>query len=95
MQQMTVFDVRSFEPRFRHALIFSMFEGLVAGEAFVLVNDHDPVPLRRQFESLSLPNLDWQYLERGPGTWRVRIEKKGAESQGGGSGCCGICGGHD
>ncbi|MBX3041755.1 MAG: DUF2249 domain-containing protein [Bdellovibrionaceae bacterium] len=94
MHGMTVFDVRSFEPRFRHALIFSMFEGLVGGESFVLLNDHDPVPLRRQFEALGLPNLEWQYLESGPRTWRVKIEKtdpQGKKSEG----CCGICGGDE
>lgn len=94
MEQMTVFDVRSFEPRFRHALIFSMFEGLVEGASFVLVNDHDPVPLRRQFESLALPNLGWKYLETGPGTWRVKIEKTGLKGHQE-EGCCGICGGDE
>lgn len=75
MQGLTVFDVRSFQPRFRHALIFSMFEGLAPGAGFELVNDHDPVPLREQFKALSLPDFDWQYLQQGPGVWRVRIAK--------------------
>ncbi|MBX3017378.1 MAG: DUF2249 domain-containing protein [Bdellovibrionaceae bacterium] len=90
----TVFDVRSFDPRFRHALIFSMFEGLSEGEFFVLKNDHDPVPLKRQFEALGLPNWGWQYLESGPTTWRVKIEKTGSRGHSAG-GCCGICGGDD
>lgn len=92
MEQSTVFNVRSFEPRFRHALIFSMFEGLAAGAAFELVNDHDPVPLREQFKALSLPNLDWKYLETGPTVWRVRIAKSSGKGHADG-GCCGVCGG--
>ena len=92
MQKLTVFDVRSFEPRFRHALIFSMFEGLMPGSSFELVNDHDPVPLREQFKSLSLPNFDWSYVESGPSLWRVRIAKTGDRMSSGGG--CGACGGH-
>lgn len=91
MTESTVFDVRSFEPRFRHALIFSMFEGLAPGAAFELVNDHDPVPLREQFRALGLPNLEWQYVESGPSLWRVRIAKSGQGHASGG--CCGVCGG--
>lgn len=87
---MTVFDVRSFEPRFRHALIFSMFEGLVPGASFELVNDHDPVPLREQFKSLAPVNFDWSYVEKGPSVWRVRIAKGGSAQASGG--CCGVCG---
>lgn len=91
MQGMTVFDVRSFEPRFRHALVFSMFEGLAPGASFELVNDHDPVPLQEQFKSLSLPNFSWSYVESGPAVWRVRIAKSGSSKHSGG--CCGVCGG--
>jgi uncharacterized protein (DUF2249 family) len=92
MSGSTVFDVRSFEPRFRHALIFSMFEGLSPGAAFELVNDHDPVPLREQFSSLGLANFAWTYVENGPARWRVRIAKSPSEAHKSG-GCCGICGG--
>lgn len=88
MGKLTILDVRSFDPRYRHALIFSMFEGLVAGASFELVNDHDPVPLREQFQSLSLPNFGWSYLEMGPSIWRVRIAKTGPNAEAHGCGAC-------
>lgn len=70
---MTLLDVRIIAPRNRHPLIFSTFDALQAGEAFELVNDHAPTPLYYQFLH-ERPNLfDWEYLEEGPETWRVRI----------------------
>ncbi|MFO1253200.1 MAG: DUF2249 domain-containing protein, partial [Inhella sp.] len=38
-------DVRRLAPAQRHPLIFAAFDGLAVGDAFELVNDHDPVPL--------------------------------------------------
>ena len=38
-------------PRERHPTILSTFDALQPGEALELVNDHDPKPLRYQFEA--------------------------------------------
>jgi uncharacterized protein (DUF2249 family) len=66
-------DVRSEPPARRHDLIFDTYEGLAPGDAFVLVNDHDPKPLRYQFEAEHPGDFSWEYLESGPEVWRVRI----------------------
>lgn len=66
-------DVRNIVPRERHPLIFRTFEALRPGEGFVLVNDHDPKPLYYQFKAELGSAVDWEYLEQGPDTWRVRI----------------------
>jgi uncharacterized protein (DUF2249 family) len=68
-------DVRVIPPREKHPAIFRTFDGLAPGEGFVLVNDHDPFPLRHQFEALRTGQFAWNYEERGPAVWRVRIEK--------------------
>ncbi len=73
---MTVLDVRIIAPRNRHPLIFNTFDGLQAGEAFELVNDHAPTPLYYQFLHERENLFDWEYLEEGPETWRVRITHK-------------------
>jgi len=39
-------DVRSIEPRFRHPLIFGIFDALPPGQGLLLTNDHDPKPRR-------------------------------------------------
>jgi uncharacterized protein (DUF2249 family) len=68
-------DVREIPPRHKHPTIFGRFEALVAGESFTLVNDHDPVPLYYQFNATMPGAFEWEYLEEGPETWRVRIGK--------------------
>ncbi len=71
-------DVRQIPPRDRHPLIFNTFESLAPGEALLLVNDHDPAPLRYQFEAEQAGRFGWHYLQQGPEVWQVRISKEEA-----------------
>lgn len=68
-------DVRVIPPRDKHPTIFRTFEKLLVGEAFDLMNDHDPFPLRYQFEAERPGEFVWTYIETGPETWRVRISR--------------------
>jgi len=68
-----ILDVRSEPPARRHELIFDTYDALAAGTGFVLVNDHDPKPLRYQLEAEHAGAFTWDYLEQGPEVWRVRI----------------------
>jgi len=71
--QETTVDVRLVPPPQRHPLIFGTFDNLAPGQSFVLVNDHDPRPLYYQFQAELTGQFTWDYLERGPEVWRVRI----------------------
>ena len=75
-----VLDVRPIPPREKHPAIFATFDALEPGTAFVLVNDHDPVPLKYQFEAERAGAFSWRYLEEGPTLWRVEIVRTGAGS---------------
>ncbi|MHB8245531.1 MAG: DUF2249 domain-containing protein [Acidimicrobiales bacterium] len=66
-------DVRELAPALRHESIFAAYGALRAGAGVVLVNDHDPKPLRYQFEAEHAGEYTWDYLEQGPRVWRVRI----------------------
>jgi len=66
-------DVRTKPHGQRHELIFGSFNALSPGNAFVLVNDHDPKPLYYQFNAQFENSFSWDYLEQGPDVWRVRI----------------------
>lgn len=70
-----IVDVRQIVPRDRHPLIFDTFDGLTAGQAMILVNDHDPKPLYYQFLHERAGQFDWTYLQEGPDEWRVRIAR--------------------
>lgn len=69
-------DVRVIAPRERHELIFDTYAALGTGETFVLVNDHDPKPLYYQFSAEHPGEFTWDYLEKGPATWRVKIGRR-------------------
>jgi uncharacterized protein (DUF2249 family) len=75
--QTRVLDVRIIPPREKHPSIFALFAALEPGESFILVNDHDPKPLRYQFEYEHAGEFGWRYLEEGPEVWRVEISKVG------------------
>ncbi|HYM69919.1 MAG TPA: DUF2249 domain-containing protein [bacterium] len=68
-----VLDVRQVPPSRRHPLILSTFEALAPGQAFTLVNDHDPKPLYYQFQAELTGQFTWDYVEQGPKVWRVRV----------------------
>lgn len=66
-------DVRPVPHGQRHPRIFGRYARLVPGESFVLVNNHDPKPLRREFTATHPGEFTWDYLESGPSQWRIRI----------------------
>jgi uncharacterized protein (DUF2249 family) len=70
-----VLDVRPIPPRQKHPSIFNTFDALDPGEHFILVNDHDPIPLRHQFQFEREGEFEWEYLEQGPEVWRVKISR--------------------
>jgi len=72
----TELDIRIVPPREKHPAIFRTFDALAPGEDFTLINDHDPSPLRHQFEATRTNQFEWSYVERGPAVWRVKIGKR-------------------
>ena len=80
MSEPTTLDVREIAPRERHPLIFETFDALTPGEAFILVNDHDPKPLYYQFQAERAGQVSWEPQEEGPERWAIRIVRVGAPS---------------
>ena len=66
-------DVRRLAPAQRHETIFATYAGLEPGAGFILVNDHDPKPLRYQFEAEHSGEFTWDVIEAGPTVWRIRV----------------------
>ncbi len=71
-----ILDIRVIPPRDKHPTIFRVFDGLKPGEAFELVNDHDPMPLFHQMNAERPAAFDWERLENGPEVWRIRIGRR-------------------
>jgi uncharacterized protein (DUF2249 family) len=72
---LALFDVREIPCRVKHGQIFQRWLDLPVGQHFVLLNDHDPVPLRYQFEAQFPGAVSWEYLEAKPEEFRVKITK--------------------
>ncbi len=69
------FDGRDIPCRIKHGLIFEYWHALQPGEHFVFINDHDPVPLYYQFSAEFPGAFTWDYEEKGPDAYAVRITK--------------------
>ena len=69
-----VLNVTLIEPRLKHPTIFKHFDALKPGQAFQILNDHDPKPLYYQMLGERGNVFTWEYLEKGP-WWRVQIRK--------------------
>ncbi|MCC7233458.1 MAG: DUF2249 domain-containing protein [Bacteroidia bacterium] len=69
------FDLRPFPPAKRHDMFYRAFADCKPGEAFDIINDHDPKPLYYQMEAESKEPFRWEYLQQGPETWKVRVIK--------------------
>ena len=59
----------------RHPVVFAAFDRLAVGESFIIFNDHDPQPLRMQIEQMREGEMNWEYIERGPDTFRIRLTR--------------------
>jgi uncharacterized protein (DUF2249 family) len=71
-------DARVLPKPEKHKTIFATFAKLAVGESFVLLNDHEPEPLRLEFEREHPGSYGWEYLEKGRdrgALWRTRISR--------------------
>ena len=68
-------DLRHVQRFQRHPLVFAKFDALEVGESFVLINDHDTVPLHGQMEAMRPHQLTWEYIVRGPEIFRIRVSR--------------------
>lgn len=68
-------DLRAVPRPLRHPMVFQKFDALPVGESFVLINDHDPIPLNRQMETMRPGQVTWEYIVRGPEIFRIRVRR--------------------
>lgn len=76
MSSVVCLDVRPVEPKHRFESIMSAFEALAPTQTLELTVDHDPMCM---YYTLRATRGDgtfaFEYLERGPRTWRVHVRK--------------------
>ncbi len=77
-EQTATLDVRTIPPRERHPLIFARLDALQLGESVLLVNDHDPKPLRYQLLAERPEQFSWEPQTEGPEEWVICISRVAA-----------------
>lgn len=77
-----IIDVRPIPKPQRHPLIFDAMEKLDVGEALIIFNDHNPIPLRSQVETLFGEQFEWHYLEEGPEVFRLCFTRRNSAPAG-------------
>jgi uncharacterized protein (DUF2249 family) len=70
-----IMDVRPIPCSVKHGLIIQTWLDLSVGDHFILLNDHDPVPLYYQFSAQWPGAFAWEHLVKGPDEFRVKITK--------------------
>ncbi len=85
----TTINLDVFEPSHRSGLLFSMYEGLRAGESFRIASNESLDEVKRQFLGAQVENLKFELVGNKDGLSQAEI-KKVNESK---VGCCGMCGG--
>lgn len=68
-----VINVADIDPKYRHNILFRLFEHLAPDDSLQILVDHDPRRLRLQLEARHGSRCAWSYLEEGPDLWRVRL----------------------
>ena len=91
-----VMDVRPIPCSIKHGLIIRTWLEMPVGEHFVLLNDHDPVPLYYQFAAQWPGAFTWEHLVKGPEEYLVKITKLRAvvDATVNAPGATGSCGHH-
>jgi uncharacterized protein (DUF2249 family) len=68
-------DVRTLPAPQRHERIFALLDQLAIGQELVLINDHEPRPLRYQIQAAQPESFAWDPQQTAVHEWTVRIRR--------------------
>ena len=77
MQLIETLVIPELQPARKHPTVFEKFDALETGDALLLINDHDPIPLFYEMKAERGNVFEWIKLEEGPEVWKVEIRKTG------------------
>jgi regulator of cell morphogenesis and NO signaling len=77
MQTIDSLFVPDLAPAQKHPTVLKKFDDLQNGESFLLINDHDPIPLYYEMKAEKGDVFIWKKVENGPEVWKVEITKTG------------------
>lgn len=68
-------DLRAVPIWERHPMIFAALDELAPGDDLVLVNDHEPLPLRLEIERTRPGAFSWSAIMTAGDAWEIAIER--------------------
>jgi len=71
-----IYDGREVPCSVKHGQIIERALSLASGDYFVLINGHNPVPLRYQLDAEHPGKFSWEYVQEGPDAFAVRIGRR-------------------
>lgn len=74
-ERQIIIDARQIPDSQKKDYIFTAFDELRENEELILVNSHDPAPLKILFSRQRPGLFKWTYLEEGPEKWEISIHK--------------------
>lgn len=74
--EITTIDARKLPVASRQPLLLAAFARLEVGQAYRLVSDHEPVPICARLEANYPDQVVWEYVDKGPEVWSVRIGRR-------------------
>ena len=66
-------DIRVLLPHASHERVFEAWRALAPGASFTLYSDDDARSLFYLLEAEHHGDVEWEYLQLGPGLWRIRV----------------------
>jgi uncharacterized protein (DUF2249 family) len=75
MSTLLTLDVRTLPAPQRHERIFALLDQLAIGQELVLINDHEPRPLRYQIQAAQPESFAWDPQQTAVHEWTVRIRR--------------------
>ena len=82
LEHENILNVTLLEPKLKYPTIFVRFDKLLAGESLILHNDDDPKPLFYELSDERGDIFTWEYLEKGPELWKIKITKNKTSQRG-------------
>lgn len=76
MRTDTILNTDAFDKHTQQALVLSLFESLKAGENFLVLSQLEPEALCQELDQLAQPDLQWEFVDKSPRCWKLRIRKK-------------------
>jgi len=74
-EKQIILDARQIPDSQKKDYFFTAFDELRENEELILINSHDPAPLKILFSRQRPGLFKWTYLEEGPEKWEISIRK--------------------